>query len=206
MTLSTPVVHVLETIGPAARGRLRPFCQNVGLTRFPERLTLLGLKEERLLEVWGRHSGGTWAHIRTYPVLGASGVLGPKQHEGDGQVPEGIYALTHLNPRSRFHLSMRIGYPNAEDRQHAKAEGRMAPGSDIYIHGGTDSAGCLAMGDAAIEELFVLVAEMGLPNVSVLLAPCDLRVKPAPRLLHAPGWLAERYAALAEAMQPLTSD
>ena len=54
--------------------------------------------------------------ICVYPVLGASGVLGPKLKEGDRQVPEGVYRVPELNPNSDFHLSLRLDYPNEFDR------------------------------------------------------------------------------------------
>ena len=57
---------------------------------------------------------------------------------------------------------MKLDYPNAFDRLHANAEGRTQPGSNIFIHGKAASIGCLAMGDAAIEELFLLVSDIGI--------------------------------------------
>lgn len=66
-------------------------------------------------------------------------------------------------------------YPNADDKARAKKEGRTNLGGDIMIHGKMASIGCLAMGDTVAEELFVLGADVGVSNISVLLAPCDLR-------------------------------
>ena len=91
--------------------------------------------------------------METYPVLCASGSLGPKRREGDGQVPEGFYAVDRFNPRSLFHVSLGLDYPNAADR--LLTTDPEHPGTDIFIHGNALSVGCLAMGDAAAEELYL---------------------------------------------------
>ena len=71
--------------------------------------------------------------LARYPIRAASGALGPKLREGDRQVPEGVYDIESLNPNSRFHVALRVGYPNAFDRQMAGREGRTALGGDIMI-------------------------------------------------------------------------
>ena len=93
---------------------------------------------------------GSW---HTYPVLCASGRLGPKRREGDEQVPEGFYTVDRFNPRSLFHLSLGLDYPNAADQRLTTDPEH--PGTDIFIHGNAQSIGCLAMGDAAAEELYL---------------------------------------------------
>lgn len=60
--------------------------------------------------------------------------FGDKQREGDGRTPEGVYRITLKNPNSRYHLSLRLSYPDAEDRAAARAAGE-PPGGDIFIHG-----------------------------------------------------------------------
>jgi murein L,D-transpeptidase YafK len=134
--------------------------------------------------------------VKDYPVLAASGVLGPKLREGDRQVPEGIYRVPALNPRSRFHLSIRLDYPNEFDLAQALRDGRSEPGSDIFIHGGAASIGCLAMGDEIIEELFLLARDTGLAKLSVIIVPTDFRRREFPPPPGAPAWTAELYARL----------
>jgi hypothetical protein len=168
----------------------------------PTALTLIGLKAERRLEVWHAVKK-TWRHLGTYPVLGASGQRGPKLREGDRQVPEGLYRVTALNPNSRFHLSLRLNYPNGRDLKFAEDEGRTAPGTDIYIHGGNESVGCLAVGDQAAEDLFALVAAVGVDRVSVILAPRDFRERlpdPEDAAGH-PYWVRPLYREIAAALQ-----
>ncbi len=115
---------------------------------------LRAFKETDELELWLRDAEtAKFVLFKTYPILAASGKFGPKRAEGDGQVPEGFYAFGKkaLNPRSSYHLSFDIGYPNAFDRHHGRT------GSYIMIHGSSVSIGCLAMGDPAIEEIYTLV-------------------------------------------------
>lgn len=83
--------------------------------------------------------------------------------------PEGVYVIEWLNPNSRYHLSMRVSYPNAWDRQEATRENRTQLGGDIMIHGSNASIGCLAMGDEAAEDLFILAARTGISHVDVIL-------------------------------------
>ena len=49
---------------------------------------------------------------------------GHKQFEGDGKTPEGTYLIDRRNPRSKFHLSIGISYPNSKDIANAIAAGR----------------------------------------------------------------------------------
>jgi hypothetical protein len=167
----------LRQYGTAARGRLAPAFRRAGVGYPPRTLVLVGLKQEKLLQVYAAGPDGKQAFIRTYPILGTSGTFGPKLREGDGQIPEGLYRIDWLNPNSAYHLSLHIDYPNAFDREMGKREGRTSLGGDIMIHGGDASIGCLAMGDEAAEDLFVLVADTGLSNIRLILSPLDFRTR-----------------------------
>lgn len=90
---------------------------------------------------------------------------GAKQFEGDGRTPEGRYVIDRRNPNSRFHLSLGISYPNAQDIGTARAAGK-TPGGDIFIHGkakpmqrrGTDwTAGCISVSNREIERIYAMV-------------------------------------------------
>jgi murein L,D-transpeptidase YafK len=72
--------------------------------------------------------------IREFRVALGRGGGGPKQRQGDGKVPEGLYRITGHNPGSAYHLSLRIGYPTAEQLATARRMG-FNPGGDIMIHG-----------------------------------------------------------------------
>ena len=72
-------------------------------------------------------------------------------------------------------VGLQVLYEAGEE--HGRREGRSKLGGDIMIHGGAASIGCLAMGDPATEDLFVLAAETGIKNISVILTPLDFRVR-----------------------------
>lgn len=169
------VASVIAKYGAAAEARMQPYFEKAGVAYPPREIKFLAMKAERRLEVWAR-GAGEYRWIRDYPIRAASGGPGPKLREGDRQVPEGRYRIVGLNPNSAYHLSMKLNYPNAFDLEHAEREGRDQPGSNIFIHGKAVSIGCLAMGDAAIEELFTLVYRTGMASSEVLIAPRDPRV------------------------------
>ena len=74
------------------------------------------------------------------------------------------------NPRSAFHLSLRISYPQPADRARAAMLGT-SPGGDIYIHGLPNglrklwtahprrdwTTGCIAVRDGEMREIWSLV-------------------------------------------------
>ncbi len=109
-------------------------------------------KAEKILELWIK-VGKTYKLYNTYPILKTSGVLGPKEYEGDRQNPEGIYVvnLKSLNRFSKYHLAINIGYPNRLDRSLGRT------GCNIMIHGNNKSIGCFAMGDEAIEDIYPII-------------------------------------------------
>lgn len=180
--------------GDVVRARLAPRFEAAGVTYPPAQLTLIGIKDERVLDVYAADTDGVFRFVWRYPVLGASGVLGPKLREGDRQVPEGIYRVPELNPNSDFHLSIRLNYPNEFEQAQAVAEKRTNLGSDIMIHGDSRSRGCLAMGDPAAEDLFVLAALTGIENITVILTPVDFRVGRSADVPNgAPSWTPELY-------------
>lgn len=191
------VADRLAEHGPAVRDRLAPDFSAAGVAYPPRHVAFVGLKDEKRLEIWVAGGDGAWKPLKNYPILGLSGTLGPKLREGDRQVPEGIYRIESLNPNSLYHLSLRLDYPNADDRRRGIEDGRDALGSDIMIHGSDCSIGCLAMGDPAAEDLFLLAADAGIENVSVLLCPVDFRIRPLPAAMPGlPPWTPDLYATL----------
>ena len=187
-------LRVYET---GAVKRLAPALQAKGFSYPLKTFTLLAIKDASVLQLFGHDPSGRAVHIKDYPVLAESGTLGPKLREGDKQIPEGIYRITFLNPNSLYHLSLRLDYPNEFDRKMAALDGRTKLGGDIMIHGRNVSIGCVAIGDAAIEEIFCLAARADLKNIRVLIVPTDWRVKPfKPATISGPPWLPELYEAL----------
>lgn len=101
--------------------------------------------------------------VKSYRILLGDAPAGHKRQQGDERTPEGRYRITFRNDKSRFHLSLRVSYPNEADRRQARVRG-VDPGGDIMIHGGTPlgysrdwTDGCIALSDAQIEEVWRLV-------------------------------------------------
>ncbi len=131
---------------------LQEQARELGLKYPLRKVFLRAFKEERRLELWASNGVEPMRRVRSYAIAAASGGPGPKRREGDLQVPEGVYRIDRFNPRSRFHLSLGLDYPNASDR----LRGAKRPGDDIFIHGNRVSIGCLAMTDRVIDEIYSL--------------------------------------------------
>jgi murein L,D-transpeptidase YafK len=112
-------------------------------------------KEESELEIWKARDDGRYYHFKTYPICMWSGELGPKVRQGDKQAPEGFYTITkrQMNPKSSFYLAFNLGFPNAYDRVHGRT------GDFLMVHGKCTSAGCYAMTDGLVEEIYALARD-----------------------------------------------
>lgn len=112
-------------------------------------------KEESTLEVWKRTRSGRYELLKEYEICRWSGDLGPKIREGDKQAPEGFYTVTPglMNPKSSYYLSFNLGYPNAFDRAHGRT------GAHLMVHGDCLSAGCYAITDEQIAEVYAVARE-----------------------------------------------
>ncbi len=108
--------------------------------------------------------------MRRYRIALGPNAVGHKVKQGDGRTPEGSYIISGRNERSAYHRSLRISYPNEQDRARARKLG-VNPGGDIMIHGLPNgqgwigaahraadwTAGCIAVTDEEIEEIWRLV-------------------------------------------------
>jgi murein L,D-transpeptidase YafK len=112
--------------------------------------------------------------LKAYDIGLGFAPVGHKQFEGDGKTPEGQYFISHKNPDSNYHLSLRISYPNEADIAFAEAEGK-SPGGDIFIHGGPNTRvskrdwtfGCVALTDKEIEIVYSMVK----PGTPIFILP-----------------------------------
>ena len=112
--------------------------------------------------------------IRQYNISLGRQPVGAKLKSGDNKTPEGSYHIVSHNPHSKFHLSLKISYPNKQQIE-AAAKGNYFPGGDIMIHGFPNAvpnfvfnirhktsdwtAGCIAVTDNEIEEIYKLVKD-----------------------------------------------
>lgn len=114
--------------------------------------------------------------IRRYAIRLGFNPIGHKKQEGDGKTPEGKYTLDWRNPKSQFYKSFHVSYPNKADKKQAQDRG-VSPGGEIMIHGSSNKMkdigerlyhyipntdwtfGCIAISNAAIDELWFLTEE-----------------------------------------------
>ena len=112
--------------------------------------------------------------VREYRVNLGDNPYGHKEREGDERTPEGDYVLDYRNPRSLYHKSLHISYPDAEDKRLAQAKG-VAPGGLIMIHGRPNyidsprilaeydnrdwTNGCIAVKNAEMDEIWTAVRD-----------------------------------------------
>lgn len=112
--------------------------------------------------------------LKSYDVALGFAPVGHKAFEGDGKTPEGAYFITHKNPKSEFHLSLGISYPNAADIAFAKSQDK-SPGGDIFIHGAPNrptsrqdwTAGCIAVSDKQMEVVYSMIR----PGTPIFILP-----------------------------------
>lgn len=142
----------------------------------PRGIFLRAFKHEGVLELWAEPAksvaNAPRVLVRSFPICASSGVLGPKRRSGDGQVPEGFYVIDRFNPRSNYHLSLGLDYPNAVDKTRAAGD---PPGGDIFIHGNCVTIGCLPLEDGPIEALYVVAVrarDNGQKQIPVHMFPC----------------------------------
>lgn len=157
------MVWLEKEVGPRVKDLLNE------LNRSDRKMALVVYKKSRELELWTDKEPRK--KLKTYKLTAYSGVLGPKNREGDLQIPEGVYKITHFNPNSRYYLSLGVNYPNANDQKRAEQNKISSPGGDIFIHGRQNTVGCISIGDHYIEEIFYLAAKLGVSNARVLISP-----------------------------------
>jgi murein L,D-transpeptidase YafK len=131
-------------------------------------------KYDSELEVWVKNSSlEKYKLFKTYKICALAGTLGPKRMAGDYQTPEGFYYINEFNPKSEYHLSLGLNYPNASDRILSDS---LQPGGDIYIHGSCVTTGCIPITDNQIEELYTICAhakDMGEDFIPVHIFPVN---------------------------------
>ena len=125
------------------------------------------LKNERLLEL--SNGGRVFA---TFPVALGSDPIGPKQEQGDGRTPEGVYMIDWRTEDTRYTRELHISYPDERDRERAEAH-HVNPGGAIFIHGLPRdygpfdppqwyrdwTEGCISVGNAAIVKIWDAVPD-----------------------------------------------
>lgn len=153
--------ETLEDISPTSEKANKPLPAKVVQTLKAKGMSTTSpimiriFKEEAVLEVWKQKDNGRYDLAATYDICKWSGRLGPKFVEGDRQAPEGFYTVRpyQMNPRSSYHLSFNIGFPNNYDRAHGRT------GQHLMVHGACSSAGCYSMTDKQVEEIYAFARD-----------------------------------------------
>ena len=157
-------------------------------------MAILAFKKEQVLEVYVRkNKTENWKLLKKYGFTAFSGKIGPKLKEGDRQIPEGIYQMEYLNPNSRYHLSIKVSYPNAFDKKMAKQDGRTDLGGDIMIHGKNVTIGCIPLGDDNIEEVYILATKAKNRRFPIIIAPHDFRTNKTFPKIESVSWESDLY-------------
>jgi murein L,D-transpeptidase YafK len=108
--------------------------------------------------------------FKKYHVTLGKVPVGDKEIEGDMKTPEGAYSLDYRQPSNDYYKSLHVSYPNASDKEDAKALGQSAGGM-IMIHGTPPSwslspygdwmnvlidwtEGCIAMANDDMDEVW----------------------------------------------------
>jgi murein L,D-transpeptidase YafK len=140
------------------RFEMKKIFREHGLTYPAAEIFLRVFKREHSLELWVRPQGQDgFVLLKTYEICALRDKPGPKRAQGDLQTPEGFYYINNFNPQSGFHLSLGVNYPNESDRILHPAGKDL--GGDIFIHGGCRTAGCMALTDENIKEVYVVAME-----------------------------------------------
>jgi murein L,D-transpeptidase YafK len=114
--------------------------------------------------------------LKTYTVALGGSPIGPKEREGDGKTPEGVYQIDYRKANSSFHRALHISYPTVAEAKAARQNG-YSPGGAIMIHGLPNgfgvlgashrlrdwTLGCIAVTNIEIEEIWRVV-----PNGAVV--------------------------------------
>lgn len=185
---AAPAVQTIEVLTPAPRDTSNDetalTAEEPTLTLFQKKVddmkepSIRIRKSQRMLELYD----GNERVARIQVALGHE-PEGAKKKEGDKKTPEGQYFICVRNAHSKYHLSLGINYPNAEDAKagldagliteaqyesivSAQEQGKRpswstALGGEIMIHGGGSGSdwtlGCIAVQDEDMDYLWELV-------------------------------------------------
>jgi hypothetical protein len=198
---------------PSNLDRLQPFIRpawyrmghryrNAGVELPPQRVRLIVLKDEQLIELWAASWTNELSFVGYYSFR-YTGFLGPKLHDADTQLPEGLYHLTSLEADGPLYLAAHFSYPNKFDRRQAAQDGRLLASGQLFLHAGTPRPGGIAVTERAMEELYTVFSGVHCLQVQMLVVPVDFRHRVAPRdrAIPTPPWVAELYGDLAQQLR-----
>jgi hypothetical protein len=162
-TYLSSVIRRRAARGPALPAHVRPNPNNVSFAAD----SIVVEKSRRTMTLYSEG-----APVRIYFIALGQNPVGDKVGLGDNRTPEGVYYIAGHNPASKYHLSLRISYPNEQDVVEARTRG-ISTGGDIMIHGlprGFENVGaehrqrdwtngCIAVTNAEIEEIWSAIPD-----------------------------------------------
>lgn len=186
------VESIIKKTEPTVLERIGEHLEKASIDGYPEKLIIAAFKEELMLQVYAMVNGNI-KFIKEYPFTATSGGLGPKLKHGDLQIPEGIYGVEYFNPNSKYHLSIKVSYPNEFDRSKSTLGKVSQMGGDIFIHGKNVTVGCIPIGDEAIEEVFFLCQKANKEDIEIIISPRDFRLNASYPEIPEINWEHELY-------------
>ena len=107
--------------------------------------------------------------LREFDIALGLAPRGHKQRSGDYKTPEGLYHIEARNTASDYFLSLKISYPNEQDRERARTLD-VSPGGQIMIHGqpnnpsydenwykyGDWTDGCIAVSNSDMIDIWLM--------------------------------------------------
>ncbi len=182
----------VKSLIPRVEKRLKKAFVQKNLSYPPYHVTVLYIKDQKKVYVYAGDSASDTRFVQQYEVLASIGSGLPKRTANDNQFPEGIYPLKDASvARDPKYISLRIDYPNEFDQAIAEREKIKILPTDIVIHGTSTTTRGLAIGNSAIEELFVLAANGVTKEYRFVFVPTDLREQRREKLVDSPPWLEE---------------
>jgi murein L,D-transpeptidase YafK len=187
-------------LGPTAHRRLSAIFRSKSLEYPPDKLALVALINPKQIQIYVANGGRPYKFVHSYNIEAPNTDNDPKSKFSDSRDIAGIYHVTSLEPSRRWHLGLKIAYPNKFDLSHAKGM-KSEPGELLLIHGAKPVASSLMVADQDSEDLFILAYDTKDRDIPVVVSPIDLRVTalPAPTA-HDPPWLPELYAKIKTAL------
>jgi len=158
-----PVEDVVARKGNESHKRLASVFRSQALEYPPDNFALLAFKDSGQLQLYVSSGGHPYQFVRFYNLKSPT--------KDDTELADGIYRITVLEPKSPWHLALKL---EPLDILH-----KLSNLSGQFIHGGEVSAGCLAVSDDDIQDLFILAYDVKNRTIPVIVAPTDYRASPS---------------------------
>lgn len=194
--------EAMELLRPEHRPDLIEKFNDRGLNYPPVQSSVLIFKKERRLEWWAMSFTGRWHFIQSQPLQNTSLPTGPRLSNEPGQWPEGIYAFKLPNPNHFEGLALPLDFPNEDDRRYASYDKRSQLRGRVNLRSGLPDGHDFLIPPQLVAELAVTAEEIGRDNLTVIIAPQDLRTNAFAPEVPGVDWERNLYTRLRRALEP----